>query len=116
MSGLKGETLIKEGPTQPVFISKRLFIRRKREQPASESWPLQAERQLKLNCAVFAFKGKSMALIESNKPATYECITDLPAAKCGFEIKHTKKITVSGLQPHMMTGLPDMEAKKCSFY
>ena len=56
-----------------------------------------------------------MALIESNKAATYERITDLPAAKHGFEIKHIK-IAVSILWPNMITGLPDGEAKKCSFY
>ena len=56
-----------------------------------------------------------MALIESNKAATYERITDLPAAKTGFEIKHIK-IAVSILWPNMITGLPDGEAKKCSFY
>lgn len=45
------------------------------------------------------------------KAATYECITDLTAAKQGFEIKCIK-MTVCVLWPDMITGLPAGEAKK----
>lgn len=55
-----------------------------------------------------------MASIESNKSATYERVTDLTAAKHGFEIKHIR-IAVSALWPNI-TRLPDGEAKECSFY
>lgn len=55
-----------------------------------------------------------MASIESNEAATYERVIDLTAAKHGFELKHIK-ITVSVLWPNI-TGLPNGEAKECSFY
>lgn len=55
-----------------------------------------------------------MVSIESNKAATYEHITDPTTAKHGFEIKYIK-IAVSVLWPNI-TGLPDGEAKECSFY
>ena len=63
---IKVEMLTKAGPTQPVFISERRLIRGKTNCLALRQ-PLQLHPQLKLNCAIFTFKGKSMALTESKK-------------------------------------------------
>lgn len=107
---IKAEMLTKAGPTQPVFISERRLIRGKTNCLALRQ-PLQLHPQLKLNCAIFTFKGKSMHWLSPKKAATYEHVTDLTATKHGFEIKHIK-MTVCVLWPNAITRLPSGEANK----